>query len=108
MRLWILILEFLAGAFGQVLLGLCANLATRVLSGLGFGFLAYTGVDVTLGWLKSQMLAGFSGLTPTILGLISMMKVGEAINIVFSALLVRATIAGLSQGGAIYRLVKKG
>jgi hypothetical protein len=90
------------------LVQIAGSLAGRVLLSLGFGFMTYTGVSVTLGWLKTQMLAGFAGLSPQILGLISMMKVGEAISILFSALLVRLTLNGLSTGGAISKLVKTG
>ena len=88
------------------LVQIAGTLAGRVLLALGFGFVSYTGVSVTLGWLKAQMLAGFAGLTPQMLGIMATLKIGEGISILFSALLVRLTLNGLSAGGSITKLVK--
>jgi hypothetical protein len=89
------------------LLSIAASLAGRVLIALGFGAITYTGISVTLTWLKTQAVSSFSGLGADALGLLAYMKVGESISIIFSALLVRATLAGLSEGGSISRLVKR-
>lgn len=98
-------------AFVAMLLGglveIAGSLAGRVLLSLGFGILEFTGVSVTLSWLKTQVLSAASGLTGDLLGLLAYMKVGEAISILFSALLVRLTLNGLSAGGSISKLVRK-
>lgn len=86
---------------------IAGELAGRVLLSLGFGWMVYAGVDVTLTWLKTQALSGLAGLPADMLGIIATMKVGEAISIVFSALLVRLTLAGLGPGGSIYKMVRK-
>jgi hypothetical protein len=91
---------------GGVLLNLAASLAGRVLIALGFGAVTYAGVSVTLDWLKARALDAFVGLSAQILGILSMLKIGEAISILFSALLVRLLLNGLSAGGSISRLVK--
>lgn len=99
-------------AFVMMLLGglveIAASLAGRVLLSLGFGIVEYAGTSATLTWLKNQMLSGFGGLSAQILGLVAMMKVGEAISIIFSALLVRLMLRGLTSGGSIFKLVKGG
>jgi len=89
------------------LLTIAGNLAVRVLLSLGIGWLTYQGVDVTLTWVKAQAVAAFTGLPPVALGLIGMLKVGQCISILFSALLMRLTLNGLSAGGAISKLVKR-
>ena len=89
------------------LLQIAGSLVGRALLALGFAWLSYKGVNTTIQFAKDMALSGLSGLPATALGLMSMMKVGEAISIVFSALLVRLTLAGLSQGGSIYRLVRR-
>lgn len=97
-------------AFVAMLLGglieICGSIAGRVLVSLGFGFVTYTGVSTTLTWLKAQAVAAATGLPADVLGLLAVMKVGEAISIVFSALLVRLLLNGLSAGGSISRLVR--
>src|SRR4051794_698103 len=98
------LVAWLLGGLGSI----AGQVVGRALLSLGFGWLAYKGMDTTLTWLKSQALAGFSGLTPQVLGLLATMKVGESISIVFSALLVRLTLQGFKQGGAIYKMVRTG
>lgn len=99
-------------AFVVMLLGglveIAGSLAGRVLLSLGFGFVTFTGTNTTISWAKSQALGALSGLSAQMLGLLAYMKVGEAISIVFSALLVRLLLQGLSAGGSISKLVKGG
>lgn len=89
------------------LIQIAATLAGRVLISLGIGAVTYSGISVTLGWLKTQALSSLSGLGSDAVALMAYMKVGESISIIFSALLVHATLAGLSEGGSISRLVKR-
>lgn len=97
---------FVAALLGG-LVQLAGTLAGRVLISLGFAAVTYTGISASLGFLKTQALASLTGLPSQIVGLMAYMKVGEAISIVVSALLVRATLAGLSAGGSISKLVKQ-
>lgn len=89
------------------LVQIAASLAGRVLLSLGFGFAQYAGVSVTLNWLKTQALNSLTGMSSDLVRLLAFMKVGEAISIIFSALLVRLLLNGLSEGGSITKLVRR-
>lgn len=88
----------IAAAIGWVLIQIAGSFAVQMLVGLGIGVATYTGVDLTLGWLKSQALSSISALDPTVVALLAYMKVGVAINIVFSALVMRMSLAGMKSG----------
>lgn len=98
-------------AFVMALLGglvqIAGHLAGRVLISLGFAAVTYTGLSVTLDWLKTQAVSSLQGLPSEMVQLIAYMKVGESISIIVSALLVRMTLDGLKEGGSISRLVKQ-
>jgi hypothetical protein len=96
---------FVASLLGG-LVNIAGSLAGRVLLALGFAAVTYSGVSVTLTWLRTQVLNAAGGLSADLLQLLSFLKVGEAISILFSALLVRLTLNGLSAGGSISKLVK--
>jgi hypothetical protein len=88
------IVAFLWNAF----LAILPSLVGRVLLSLGMSVATYTGVQVTFGWLKDQAVARFVSLPPDLLGLLATLKVGESLSIIFSALVVRASLAGLTSG----------
>lgn len=78
----------------QGLIGICGTIAGRVLVALGIGVVTYTGTSATLGWLKSQAIASLQ--STEWVALLSHMKVGVAISIVFSAIVARALITGMT------------
>lgn len=98
----------LAG-LGGVLINVAASMAGRVLISLGIAAITYTGFSVSIDWLKSQMLASLNGLPVQVIGILSMMKVGVCISMLFSALLARLVRQGLSGsgGGSLKRWVTK-
>lgn len=96
---------FLA-ALGGMFLNIAGSLVLRVLVSLGIGVVAYKGLSVTLGWLKAQAVSSISGLSGDILGMLATMKVGNAVSVVFSAMLARMVINGLS-GDTVKRWVTK-
>jgi uncharacterized membrane protein len=91
---------------GSLLLQLVGSMAGRALVALGIGVVSYTGLSTTMGWLKSQALSALLGLGPEVVGMLTMLKVGQCINIVFSALLARAVINGV-QGDTFKRWIHK-
>lgn len=93
-------------AFGSLLLQLVGSIAGRALVGLGIGVVTYTGLNTTMAWVKSQAISAFLGLGPDVVGILGMLKVGQCINIVFSAMLARAVINGV-QGDTFKRWVLK-
>jgi hypothetical protein len=78
-----------------------------VLLSLGFASLTYTGLSVTLDWLKGQALANLTALPLEVVSMLGLMKVGVSLSIIISALIVRMVLDGLSAGGSISRLVKQ-
>lgn len=93
-------------ALGTLLLQLVGSMAGRVLVALGIGAVTYTGINTTVGWVKTQAVASLVGLGPEVLGILGMLKVGVCINIIFSAMLARAVLNGI-QGDTFKRWVHK-
>ena len=88
----------------QGLLHLVGSMAGRVLVALGIGVITYTGVNATLDFAKAQAVSALA--SSQWVQLLSYMKVGVAINIVFSAIVARALISGV-QSDTVKRWVLK-
>jgi len=82
-------------ALGTLLLNLVGSMAGRVLVALGIGVATYTGLNASLEWLKGQAVASFQSLPPEVLGMLGVMKVGQCISIITSAIVARAVINGV-------------
>ncbi|MET3181111.1 UNVERIFIED_ORG: hypothetical protein ABIC43_004280 [Variovorax guangxiensis] len=74
-------LRYVAGSF-----------ALQVLVGLGIGVATYTGMDVSLDYLKGQAVQNLTGLPAELLGMLGYMKVGNCINIITSAMVARMSM----------------
>jgi hypothetical protein len=81
-------------------------LVGKVLIALGVGVVTYTGVSATIGWLKTGAVNALLGLPPEMVGILSLMKVGTCISLVFSAVLIRLSLSGLT-GDTMKKWVKK-
>lgn len=88
------------------LISISGSIAGRVLLALGISVLTYTGTNAALDFLKVQAVAALSGLPSQVLGMLAVMKVGQCISIVFSAIVARQVQQGLS-GDAIKKWVLK-
>lgn len=97
---------FIASLLGG-LIQASGSIVGRVLLSLGFGYVAYTGMDTSLNWLRDQIAGSFASFGAQTLAVLSALKVGSAIAILISALGVRLLLDGLSSGGAIRKLVMK-
>lgn len=86
---------FIAMLWGA-LYTLCGSLVGRVLIALGISVVTYTGMSSSLDWLKAQAVASMGGMSPQVIGLLGVLKVGECISIVFSAMLTRQISQGLT------------
>lgn len=93
-------------SLGGMLLRAIPGFVMQVLVTLGITALTYTGVDMAIDHFKADALAALGGLPPEVLGMVAYMKVGRAINIVFSAMLARMAYNGM-KSGAIKRLGAK-
>lgn len=88
------------------LISIVGTLAGRVLVALGIGVVAYAGIGSLLGGLIDDAVQNLSGLPADLYGLMAFLKVGNAINIISSAILARLTLQGLT-GDTMKRWVLK-
>lgn len=80
------------------LLSVVSSVVGRVLVSLGIGFTVYSGLDVALSFLRDQAVSRLQSLPPEVVGLISYLGVGSALNIVFSALAAKMVLNGVVNG----------
>lgn len=81
------------------------TLVGRVLFSLGMGFFTYGGISIMLDQIKAQVIANFSGAGGVILGILATAKVDQCISILFSAVLIKFTLAGMNKAnGTITKL----
>jgi len=97
---------FIAALLGG-LVQAAGTLVGRVLISLGFGYLAYTGMDTGLTYVRDQIIASFSGFGAQSMAVLSALKAGSGLAVLVSALGVRLLLDGLSTGGSIKKLVLK-
>lgn len=75
--------------------------AIRLLAGLGFGYATYTGVKALIDSAESEVATLLGELSSEIVNLLAVMKVDSAITLLFSALIVRLTLQGMSALGTL-------
>lgn len=93
-------------ALGGMLINIVGYLAGRVLVALGIAVVTYTGVNATFEALKQQAVASFSALPPEVYQVLAMMRVGQCISIITSAIVARMLLDGLT-GDTFKRWVHK-
>lgn len=91
----------LIGGFLQV----AGSMVGKVLLALGFGYVTYSGLDASFGWIKTQISASFGGLPAQALAVLSAARVGSAVAVVMSAISARMVLTGLVDGAK--KLVSK-
>ena len=99
-------MQWLAAALLNGLIAIVGTLIGRAVVALGMGAVSYTGFSATIGWLKSSAVASIVALPPEVVGMLSTMKVGTCISIVFSAILARLVVTGM-QGDKVKKWVTK-
>lgn len=85
---------------------LAGSWVLQALVSLGIGYVTYTGVDVTLDWLKTEAISSLQGMPTGVVQLLAFLKVGQCVSIVFSAISIRMGINGM-QSGTFKRWVTK-
>lgn len=93
-------------AIGGMLINLVGTLAGRILIALGISVITYSGITVTLDFLKSQAIAAFSGLPVEVFSILGILKVGQCISIVTSAIAAKLVIDGLT-GDTVKKWIHK-
>jgi hypothetical protein len=89
---------------GTVLLAVAERVALRVATSLGVGVIAFAGMSALLENVKDAVMGSLTGDVAAILGLLG---IGVALNVIFSAYVVKFTLAGLSPEGVIRRFGAK-
>jgi hypothetical protein len=82
------------------------TLVGRVLVALGISVITYTGIAITLDALKAQAISAFSSLPPEVFGLLGILRVGQCISIVTSAIAAKLVLDGLT-GDTVKKWVNK-
>lgn len=86
---------WLGTAIAGALLNIAGSLVSRVLVALGLGVVSYVGINSTLGWLKTNFVNTAMALPPMMIQVMALLGVGRMVSMVFSAMLIRATLQGL-------------
>lgn len=94
-----------AAAIGG-LISVTGTIVGRVLVALGVGVVTYTGVQAGIDSLLSNLDSAIAGVPADILGLLGFMRVGQALNIIISAMSARMLLNGLT-GDTIKKWVLK-
>lgn len=82
------------------------SLVGRVLIALGITYVSYQGLDVLLTGIKGDIFSNLGGLSGQVLGIVGVLQVDTAINIIFSAIAARMVVAGLTSGVITRRVIK--
>jgi hypothetical protein len=100
-----LFLAALLGALSQA----AGSLVGRVLVSLGIGYATFTGINTLVAYVQTNALAQINSLPADAIILAGRMRVGVALSMVFSAILMRLALNGLSSvaSGSLTRMVQK-
>lgn len=98
-------LAALFATLGGVLINASRSMVIQALIALGISVITYQGVDTSITWLKTQALASISGLPSDLIALLAYLGVGQAINIIFSAMVMRMTLQGIA---GVHKRFRKG
>ena len=97
------------GAFVPLLLGglmtIMSSVVGRVLLALGLSFVTYSGFDVGVTWLLTQIKSNIGALPGDVISFLGWLWVDKAIGLVFSA--YAAAVSLKMTGGALTKLVRK-
>lgn len=84
------------GMFGGVLLSLVGGLVGRVLASLGLSIVTFYGITQAIDFLKGLIISNINQLPVVVVQLLSVMKVGTALSIVFSAMFASMLLNGIN------------
>ena len=78
-------MQFIVAAVAGALLQIAASMVGRVLLALGLGFVTYSGFNVGIDWLFTQLKTNMSSMPADVVSFLSWLWVDKAIGLVFSA-----------------------
>lgn len=95
-----------AGVFWGAFVSILGTLVGRVLIALAITYVSYQGIDVLIQSVKTSALASM-GSMGILSGVVGMLKLGECLNVVISAVVAKYTIGGLTSGAVTKMVLKK-
>lgn len=88
-------MPWLGALIAGAILNIVGSLISRALVALGLGVVSYVGINTTMTWLKTNFVTSAMGLDSVTLTVMGLLGVGKMVSMVFSALVVRATLQGM-------------
>jgi len=82
------------GAFLRVL----PSITAQVLLALGISAVTFTGFSASIDYFKNEAIQNASALPADLLGLLSVLKVGNSVSMVVSAIVGRMLVQGMVNG----------
>lgn len=86
------------GWLAGILVSVAGPILSRVLIGLGIGFVSYTGVDLIQTQVYDLFMSNAGALPASASQWLGILKVGTCLNILLSAMAIRAALAGVNSG----------
>ena len=74
------------------------SLIGRLIIGAGVGFIAYTGINATLDYVKGLIVTNLQGLPADVVGIVSVLQIDTAVSILSSAVVARFVLKGMTSG----------
>lgn len=99
-------MPYLIGALVGAILRAIPYAVAQILISLGISAVTYVGVDMAIDHFKADALSYLHALPPEVLSLVAYMKVGQCLNIVFSAMVARMAYNGM-KSGAVKQLSRR-
>lgn len=78
------------------LINITGTIVGRVLVALGISVVSYTGLSASLDFAKAQAVSALQSTGADVVGMLSTMQVGTSISIIFSAMVARMVLQGLT------------
>lgn len=75
-------------------------LGWKLLRGLGFTAIAYTGVSQAMDWAQDYVFTSLLNVPPEWVQVLGLLQIDVLINIYFSAYIARAVLWGMSSSGS--------
>lgn len=87
------------------LVSLLPQLVWKVLGAIGIGTVTYLGARSLLDSILAQVQANIGGMSSDVINLLAVLQVDKAITVLFSAIVVRWTFAGMKAAtGAVTKV----
>ncbi len=88
------------------LVSILGTLVGRVLTALAITYVSYSGLDVLIQNVKDAAFMSMGNMG-VLSGVVGMLKLGECLNVIVSAIVAKYTIAGLTNGTVTKMVLRK-